>query len=331
MRGGTWPYCACRLMATPTQKALLLARLFHQRVRPQPAPRAPDLSGQAAADLIARRLATREPFMAARFGVVELGSVLNHAAIHASAPPLRKAAAYVRGDASAWWWEEDTISSMSRNAGFFPAEPALLDRFAERMLADMPCLDVLGSWLAAEDVFHDRLAGAVRIPLRELEPYYHERPWTGALEGRTVLVAHPFVDTIRSQYARRELLFDDPRTLPEFELRTVRAVQSIADTPSPFRDWFEALAHMEAEIADSDFDVALIGCGAYGFPLAAHVKRLGRQAIHLGGATQILFGIKGRRWDEHEFISRLYNEHWVRPAEEERPAGYLDVEDGCYW
>ena len=86
---------------------------------------------------------------------------------------------------------------------------------------------------------------------------------------------------------------------------------------------------MENDIAATEFDIALLGCGAYGLPLAAHVKRLGRKSVHIGGACQVLFGIKGLRWDGHELISRLYNEHWVRPRETERPAGYLAVEAGC--
>jgi glycerol-3-phosphate dehydrogenase len=48
-----------------------------------------------------------------------------------------------------------------------------------------------------------------------------------------------------------------------------------------------------------DYDVALIGCGAYGLPLASHVKRKGKQSIHLGGGLQLLFGIKGKRWDDN--------------------------------
>ena len=28
-----------------------------------------------------------------------------------------------------------------------------------------------------------------------------------------------------------------------------------------------------------------LGCGAYGFPLAAHVKRMGKKAIHMGGSN----------------------------------------------
>ena len=80
-----------------------------------------------------------------------------------------------------------------------------------------------------------------------------------------------------------------------------------------------------------DYDVAIIGCGAYGFSLAAHTKRMGKKAIHLGGATQILFGIKGKRWDELPAVNKFYNKYWVRPLPEETPARKERVEGGCYW
>jgi hypothetical protein len=88
---------------------------------------------------------------------------------------------------------------------------------------------------------------------------------------------------------------------------------------------------MEEQIGQADFDIAIIGCGAYGFPLAAHVKRMGKKAVHLGGATQILFGIRGKRWDSLPAIAQLMNEHWVRPHFSEIPPGGDAVEDGCYW
>jgi hypothetical protein len=53
--------------------------------------------------------------------------------------------------------------------------------------------------------------------------------------------------------------------------------------------------------------------------------------VHIGGSLQILFGIKGKRWDEHETISKMYNEHWVRPSAEEIVPDANKVEDGCYW
>ena len=51
----------------------------------------------------------------------------------------------------------------------------------------------------------------------------------------------------------------------------------------------------------------------------------------MGGATQILFGIKGRRWEEIPFFQNLINEYWVRPSIDETPSKANLVEDACYW
>ena len=95
---------------------------------------------------------------------------------------------------------------------------------------------------------------------------------------------------------------------------------------------------MKKEIDKVDYDVCLLGCGAYGFPLAAHCKRKGKQAIHLGGILQLLFGIKGKRWEtdpgyinDFPYASTYYNEYWVRASAMETPQKANDVENGCYW
>jgi hypothetical protein len=99
---------------------------------------------------------------------------------------------------------------------------------------------------------------------------------------------------------------------------------------------------MKQEIDKKDYDICLIGCGAYGFPLAAHVKRQGKKAVHLGGALQLIFGIKGKRWeDPHYGVSQwnipqgyylsMVNEYWVRPGEDLKPTNAQSVEGGCYW
>ena len=88
---------------------------------------------------------------------------------------------------------------------------------------------------------------------------------------------------------------------------------------------------MKKQVDAMDFDIAILGCGAYGLPLAAHIKRIGKKAVHMGGASQILFGIRGKRWEDHPVISKLFNEHWARPDENETPTNSKNVEDGCYW
>lgn len=179
--------------------------------------------------------------------------------------------------------------------------------------------------------FHKYAENPDYICLTTLEPYYAENPWSAALRGKKVLVISPFAETIEAQYDNRSKLFKNQNILPDFELVTLKAVQSLGDNTEGFETWFDALSHMEEAIKSFDFDIALIGCGAYSFPLAVFIKKQGKQAIVMGGALQILFGIKGKRWDNHQFISKLYNSHWVRPMEKEIPEGASKVENGCYW
>jgi hypothetical protein len=91
------------------------------------------------------------------------------------------------------------------------------------------------------------------------------------------------------------------------------------------------LADIKRKIELINFDIALIGTGGSSLPLAVHCKQLGKQAIHLGGALQILFGIKGYRWDNKPHVSCFYNDHWIRPNGDEIPKDYKLNEEGCYW
>lgn len=197
-------------------------------------------------------------------------------------------------------------------------------------------IDILGSYIKQEEQIKEYLPECTRINLKGYyAPFLWKHPWTRILEGKRVLVVHPFADSIEKQYKKRMYLFDDPEVLPEFKsLTTIKAVQSIAGngTQTGFRDWFEALQWMENEIDGKEYDIAVIGCGAYGFSLTAHVKRQGKIAVHLAGWTQMLFGIYGNRWikDQPEF-KKYVNEFWVRPAESEKPDGVKSVENACYW
>ena len=87
---------------------------------------------------------------------------------------------------------------------------------------------------------------------------------------------------------------------------------------------------MYEEAMKIDFDIALLGCGQTGMILAERFRQQGKQAIYLGGALQLLFGLKGKRWDNMEKHSALYNEHWIYPIEE-MPKGAERIEGGCYW
>lgn len=288
----------------------------------------------AVSDIMYQYLVSDAPCMIARFGAFELNTVVNYLGVSSS--DTKSIVNYIGGTRLSWWWDSNLLRFMLTNAGFFPSTPTNAKRFSEMMLSDIKELDVLGSWLVNEQYFLDQLRTVVLVQREIQNPFFTDFPWTKALEGKKVLVVHPFADLITYQYEHnREKLFQHKDVLPSFTLKTIQAVQSIGGD-SEFNDWFEALDWMKSEIDTVDYDVCLIGCGAYGFPLAAHVKRQGKKAVHLGGSLQLLFGIKGARWERSDYnkeynYARLMNEYWVKPGSQFKPKNSENVEGGCYW
>jgi hypothetical protein len=318
-----------------TAKVLQRLRKWHARYVDPAAHRRAALPiacrGQAASDQIRARLEAKEPCLIGRLGATEADAIICYLNVTRPGSFAKKAGEYIRGERDRFWWEEGVVERLGELSGFFPTTREGAERFSRLNLEDMRQIDILGAWQAQESFLQKYLASAVRVPHSRLPPFQHAEPWSQVLAGRKVLVVHPFEESIRRQYARRKFLFKDPRVLPEFELKTLRSVQSIAGAKVSFRDWFEALDSMKARIDATDYDVAIIGAGAYGLPLGAHVKRSGKKAVHLGGITQMLFGIRGKRWDDRPEFASLYNEHWVRPLPEEAPENFTKVEGGCYW
>lgn len=293
-----------------------------------------------ASELIYNMLAIGKPCMIARFGANELNIVTNYLSIKSQKHSIFS---YIRGKNVAWWWMDSLLKQMKTNAGFFPSTPETVSRFSELMLNDMKEMDVCGLFRFVENPIHHVLPymnNPQFVLLAVYENATSKKPWTRILKGKKVLVVHPFAKLIEAQYhEKRALLFDNPDSLPEFELQTIQAVQSLGGVSNGFEDWFEALQWMKEEIDKREYDICLLGCGAYGFPLAAHVKRQGRQAVHVGGGLQLFFGIKGKRWETDatpwglpkDHYNKLFsNPAWVRPNEYVTEQTKI-VENGCYW
>lgn len=272
--------------------------------------------------------------MIARFGAVELSCIANYLSIKSNNHSYLR---YIQGKDSAWWWEDSIKKQLHNNAGFFPLDEELIERFCQLMIKDINEVNILGSWLKEENLFRHQIKSKNKVRLTLLDPYWSETPWTKALKGKKILIVHPFKNTIEHQYERRIHLFNNKDTLPEFKsLTVIKAVQSIAGNKTEFSNWFEALEYMKNEIDKIDYDICLISAGAYGFPLAAHVKRQGKKAIHMGGSLQLLFGIKGKRWEDPNYsndfnYSALMNDYWIRPSEIDTPKKANTIENGCYW
>lgn len=271
------------------------------------------------------------PFMMARFGSVEMCALANYVGVRDNPHSVVK---YLKGEINEWWWSKTSINQLKSNAGFFPISEDNIIRYGELMIADAKEVDLLGSWVPEEYYFRNELQNARKANLEDIKPNFFWTGtgycWTQALRGKRVLVVHPFVESIKKQYKIREKLFPSPDFLPSFELLTIKSVQSIGGS-SEYKTWFDALEYMKSEMDRIQYDVCIIGCGAYGFCLAAHAKRTGHVALHLGGITQLMFGIRGNRWDNRAEWEPLFNEYWVRPSINETPKTASKVEGACYW
>ena len=291
--------------------------------------------GQKANDYIAERIKNEKSgLMISKFGTIELDNIICYE-INKNGISIQDYVNAIRGRYSIH--KQEAFVKLCNNAGFFPNNEEMLENYDKLVREDIKEIDILGSYLKAEKYINSDLTSkCVKVDLDGYyAPFLWKNPWTRCLKGKRVLVIHPFVDSIKKQYEKREKLFANPDVLPEFSnLYLIKAVQSIAnnDKDLPYKDWFDALKNMENQMDKIDYDIALIGCGAYGMNLAAHAKRNGKIAIHLAGWTQMLFGIYGNRWieDQPEY-HRFVNEYWIRPSEKERPYNVDKVENACYW
>lgn len=277
-------------------------------------------SAQDINQYIKEKILTDKPFMIGRFGATELSAIRTF-------------------DFEIISKYDKVMEQMQLWSGIFPVTSVIGMKFKDLMLELISEADVMGIWMLPFEEYYLKKYGHNDLKttyLLDLEPWSApDNPWSAALEGKKVLVIHPFAETIKNQYGRRNEIFPGTNILPQFELKTLKAVQTVAgEKDMRFETWFDALEWMYNEAMKIDFDVAIIGCGAYGFPLAAKLKQAGKQAIHLAGATQLLFGIKGKRWENNvafDYVQKFFNDAWVYPDKNDRPQNIYKVENGCYW
>jgi len=275
--------------------------------------------------LVSQGVASGKPFLLSRFGTVELDYLI---------------AVEQAGSATAI--SPKILEPLSNNAGVFPLTEENLGHFISIYKSGVAQIDVLAVRDSPIDAWH-RNAQMVGLELfaREpplvgwdvLFPYRAKFPWTGRLKGMKVLVIHPFVETIERQIPKLPQIHGRDM-FPDVSFQLYRPPQLLADSleRSEWASWGDALVSVKKDLDKLTFDAALIGAGAMGLPIAAHIKKLGKVALHLGGDLQLLFGIKGSRWlSFYPRVAARMNDFWVFPAKVERPRGFRSVENGGYW
>jgi hypothetical protein len=237
---------------------------------------------------------------------------------------------------------------LERNAGIFPiTQQSIFYKWRDASIRATQSADVIAAgWYeplreAEVKAFETWQVKAATIPLRSLEPYYVEpqEQWTRLLSGHSVAVVSSFTKTAAAQVIKgSSQLWGDKNVIPDnvdWSWIQTGHPRSIArgrnEWPPHVHSWQQAAKHVVSEVVLSGARFALIGCGGLGMPIGKMLKDRGVIAIVLGGAIQVLFGIKGNRWQTHNEIHKFWNDEWVWPSEEETPAGASSVESACYW
>src|SRR3990167_1704948 len=265
---------------------------------------------------IGEALRTKKPFFLGRLGWTE-GDALGRFLTERSVPDKVK-------------------DPLCRVSGVFPLEDEELKEFSNIYVESLRHANILG-WASSTPyqgwLIRSYAPQSLVADFHSIEPYFCEEPWSWSLQGLKVLVVHPFAESILTQYSTvRQKLFHNPKVLPEFSLKVIKAPQTINGHSTEYASWSKTLEALKKQVQQEDSDVAIIGCGAYGFPLAATVKEMGKVALHLGGVTQLLFGVRGRRWMvEQPKYHSIMTDAWCAPLEQERPSGWEKIEGGCYW
>lgn len=203
-----------------------------------------------------------------------------------------------------------------------------------RDIADADIFATFPGYLLEDYLSNTYCDSSIVVNAFNITPINAARPWTDALKGKRVLVVSQFADYLMEQYSKRDKLYSGDWMFPEMELIPVKSVWYIGRNEN-FESWFDALDYLFNEIMKHDFDIALLSCGPFAINLASMIKRAGKQAIQYAGELQMLFGIRGARWDNNPGFSKYYNDSWIRVSKKE--AGITEEEskkmDGgiCYW
>jgi len=277
--------------------------------------------------LILRAINDGKPLLVSRFGTTETEFCLEYGA------PVNNGNATIL-----------SIENLWRLSGVFPTNPSQLADFFSKYTNAASKIDFCGVrrsskefsyWEKESRIFSNYALDSTPIDIEVLTPIFLKDPWTQGLSGKKVLIIHPFAETIRQQL---KLLIATPSAfywLPKFDPVILEAPQSLGIKPENFHfhNWNDSLASLIDEVEKIDFDIALIGCGAYGMPLGSFIKEKGKIAIHIGGALQLFFAIRGQRW-ESEVNGNLTSDQlkiWNWPLLADTPESAYDVEEGAYW
>ena len=231
--------------------------------------------------------------------------------------------------------------------GVFPTNAIFLSDFAQFYTKHVRQIDILGLFQAEQEerIIKANKLNALFIPYQFTEPdrsipTNESNCYLPYFEGKKLLFISPFADLLKSRATKDafESVWSNinknwfgPSEVSAYEIPYSYA--NSIQTHNKYTNSIELFDSICANLEAMDFDIAFIGAGALGLPIASYLKSIGKIAISLGGHLQVLFGIGGGRWSKDEFWSTNYiNNDWIEMPEKYHPENKSKLSDNsAYW
>lgn len=154
-------------------------------------------------DKISELIQKGKPFMVVRYGSTESAAIINYLECNKKQNDISAIYRHLKGELNIYWKNDvKFLNNLCTLCGFFPNDTSLLPRFVDLILESSKNLDILGIWNDLEEFIPNIPETAFLCKIRELEPWFYAEPWSQHLEGKKVLVIHPFEESIKKQYAK---------------------------------------------------------------------------------------------------------------------------------
>jgi hypothetical protein len=283
---------------------------------------------EANAEILCELFKSDRPFLIGRNGTIELEVVSRY---------------FFKQNIS-----DEQKKKLELHAGIFPQSE--ITNYCFEYMRSLTNADVMAEgWYAPLKEVEQTILDTVNIKrrkilLRNLEPYYVEPSlrWTQYLRGRRVAIINSFANICEEQTYMPKAIWGEesesllPKTtqwipIPTFYSPALANGKPTTEWHASISSWKEAVDSVIKRVLIESADVAIIGCGGMGMIIGSRLKDHGVQCIVMGGSTQLLFGIRGERWKNHEIISKFFNDAWVSPSDWYKPGNYKAIECGCYW
>jgi len=144
--------------------------------------------------------------------------------------------------------------------------------------------------------------------------------------NKKICIVSYFSEEMKTQFKKINKIFTHV-DLTNLKLEFVETWNTIKGN-EPHKNSIQTLELLKEKIDKTNSDIYLISAGCYGVPLCNHIKSKNKNSVYVGGLLQMLFGLRGSRWDERPFMNKYYNEHWKYPNK--KPKNYEIVEEWCY-